>query len=108
MAGKFTERRWIRARCRQARESVLAYCHQAGTAQPPEVHDATSLSAAFVFIFGLINAALVPILAALQEPTTRKSLVNASEILRKYGWAHLAEAPGERGGDEIPGKGSAC
>ena len=91
VASEFPKRRWIRARCQQARESVLAYCQQAGMAPPVAVNDPTSLSAAFVFIFALINAALIPMVAALQEPTTRKALVNASEILRKYGWGHLAE-----------------
>ncbi len=88
---EFSRRSWIRKRCEQSSASAIAMCKLVGTPPPSAVYDRQALDAAYVFIFALIDAALIPILADLQEPTTRKCLVVSAETLGRYGWRHLAE-----------------
>jgi hypothetical protein len=88
---EFSKRYWIRKRCEQSSASAIAVCRLLGTPPPLVVYDPVALNAAYVFIFALIDAALIPILAGLQEPTTRKCLVTSSDTLQRYGWNHLAE-----------------
>jgi hypothetical protein len=91
VAREFSNRRWIRRRCEQSFQSARAESQLAGTPPPIPVYDPLALSAAYVFIFALIDAALIPVIASLREPTTRKSLVLASDTLRQYGWSDLAK-----------------
>jgi hypothetical protein len=83
-------RSWIAKRCANAAESARGACDRVAAPSPLAVYDPLFCKIT-PLLLAAMNAACIPVVAALEEPTTRKSFLLSRAVLHAYGRDDLAD-----------------
>jgi hypothetical protein len=84
VARDFADSAWVRKRCEDARTRSLAYLDALSNEKPLYLQ-------AIVWVFGTSLTTLVPLVAALRNPTVRRRYVAVRELLAEHGRLDLYE-----------------
>jgi hypothetical protein len=84
VARSFADPVWVRRRCEDAQTRFLAYLD--GLSQPRPSHEQV-----IGWVFGTSGTTLLPLIAALRNPTVRRRYVAARELLAERGQLDLYE-----------------